>query len=401
MTDHSAENNAIAQYIAYQLLESKKLTNTCTSPVDVIEIMSKVLYAADAHCGLVQPPQKEYKTTPSGLSVTRTITSGKSEQILQGLIDDLDAIYIQGDNPLLTSIKLVREFRANWVHLFESIPIVFNYPEGPRETAGMILDASTFDIPVHVGAVAIEFSLYFEGGMFVTFYYPNPGSTLPLQNIKDIISDEKKAMQLVRENYQKSCGDLENIAYKIDAEIKKVKPSHNWWDGRPFEMPGYKPENEAIGLLYSEYITIKESLKQQHLPEMTFLGELTMPTFTMSCETDILNSEEFISSPLYEKFMGADSRVKEYIGKLINMYNKTTVTLNELGGYAHSETGADFMDRGCCDDEPEKKLIKVKIDRDFRFEINSYSYDREIVTHFAGKVMEPIPAPVSASASIP
>lgn len=397
MADRSAENNAIAQYIAYQLLESKKLTNTCTSPVDVIQIMSKVLYAADAHCGLAEPRQKKHKTNPSGLSITRTITSGKSEQILQGLIDDLDAIYIQGDNSLLTSIKLVREFRDKWVHSFESIPIVFNYPKGPRETAGMILDASTFDIPVHVGAAATEFSLHFEGGMFVTFYYPNLGSTLPLQNIKDIISDEKKAMQLLRENYQKSCGDLEKIASKIDAEITKVNPSHNWWDGIPFEIPGYKPENEAIILLYSEYITIKQALKQPHLPEMTFLGELTMPTFTMSCETDILNSEEFISSPLYEKFMGADSRVKEYIGTLINLYNKTTVTLNELGGYAYSETGADFMDKGCCDDGPEKKLIKVKIDRAFGFEINSYSCNGEIVTHFAGKVMEPIPAHVSAS----
>jgi hypothetical protein len=380
--------HTLTKTFAYKLLESEN-TNTCISVVDIIEFIVAILRAADEYVGIHTQSDEDVekqlcRVDPPGITATRTITSGKSQDIFQGLIDVLGAEFKTGDNPLKSAFELIRKFNGIWEQLFDSCPIDFNYPDGLRVTAGMILKAKEKDfmIPVHDGKVAIEFSLPFEdGNLFATFIFPKREfAHLPLPTIKDIIAKEKKDRRLMNERHYQLCNQL-------DDEIRKVDKSYCYWHGRPFECgEEYKPPTDKIAELYAEYL-------KNPLQEDVYLDELIMPTFTMTCETDILR--ELKSSPLWDLFMADDSRVKNFIGILVRFCNKTTVTFNELGGTAESKTDAEFKDR-CCggDDEPIfKKFISIYMNSLFCFEINHFSHDTgNIINHFSGKVVSPIPA---------
>jgi hypothetical protein len=402
--DEKVDYKTLALDMVYQLTKPEEATNFCISVSDVSEVISKVLCAADNHAKNPKPPAavsaaavdeeeeeaSSYYSGPGGLTITRSISSGQPKSVLAELCRDLGAQFIDTGS-LLTKIKLVLDFKDEWKHKFTALPrFVFNHPEGPRETPGMVLAAHDHNIPVHVSVIGYMFSLPFQGGMEATFYYLNPEyKHLPLPTIKAIFAAEKQEREMAREEHYRISSELSRIARQIDDEITKINPRYRCYNGRPFDSPSYEPPNEAIAKLYSEYKKIKEIFERPK-PLDDCLGELKMPKFTLSSETDILNSPEFQSSPLYPMFTAGDSKVKKFLNILVKFTNKTTIAMNEEGAEAYSETDMDFMDRGLSDEPEPKNYIDINMNSSFWVElVHCNHYERVTTNYFTAKVVSP------------
>ena len=403
-SDEKVDYTTLATDMTYQLLKPEEATNFCISVSDVTEVISKVLYAADKHANnphfaaaaaMDDDDDEEnynYHSYPLGLKVTRTITSGIPKNTLGGLIRDLGAKYIKQSSNL-TSLNLILDFKGNWVHKFSPLPgFEYNYPDGLRETPGMVLDAREHNIPVHVSVIGYEFRLPFEGGVYATFYFLNPEyEHLHLPTIKAIFAAENQEQQILKETRDNISREQWSLVSKMDQEHMKIDAKYNFYNDERYDIPSYIPPNKTIATLHAKYTTNKEYLVSTPVPVEDCLGELKMPKFKMSSDTDILNSEEFTSSPLYPLFMDANSKVPDFIGKLVRLQNKTTITMNEEGAEAYSETDADFVSRGLnCDEPNPKNYHNIKMNRRFRFEICYQDYYSGVTTnYFTGKVVSP------------
>jgi hypothetical protein len=393
----------LARDMLYQRSRPEEEKDFCMSIVDVEEIIAEVLHAADVNAGVAEKRPlthnidydedgKPVHVYHQSISVKRTITSGVPQASLQELIDRLGAEFTPEDTRK-TSIKSKRSFKGTWLNqLEEARRFVFNYPDGPRETIGMKLDAHELNIPVLVSPIGTKFSLPFEHGMRATFYFPNKEyAHLPLPTIKAIFDAQVQEHQILRGQYSQRHRELYEIEYSMDTEIRKIDPTYYSWYGKPYAVEGYVPPNEAIRALYEKYTALASLIGQNPPPTEYHLGELLMPEFIIMCSTDILSSPEFKASPLYQLFLGGDSKVINFIGELIRLSNLTTVTLDRFGGFAFSETDFECVDRGCSD-EPPKNFVDVNVNSRYWVEIeNEDHYTGEVVNHFTCKVVSPVP----------
>jgi hypothetical protein len=252
----------------------------------------------------------------------------------------------------------------------------------------MVLAAHEHNIHVHVSVIGYEFSLQFQGDMESTFYFLNPEyEHLPLPTVKAIFAAEKQEQQMRREHHRNISSEQYRLANQMDQEIKKIDLSYRSYNGQPYDIAGYVPPNAAIATLYDKYKANKEFLARP-VPLENCLGELRMPKFTLSSETDILRSKEFQDSPLYPMFMNGDSKVNEFIGTLVNFTNKTTIAMNEVGAEAYSETDMDCVTRGCSEPDP-KNHINLNMKRRFWAEINHRHHSGVVTNYFTAKVVSP------------
>lgn len=393
----------LARDMLYQLSEPEEKKDFCISIVDVEELIAEVLHAADVHAGVAEKrpvkhqidydeDDKPFRVYHPSISVKRTITSGVPKASLQELIDRLGAEFTQ-EVSNKTSIKSIRSFKGTWLNQFEQVHrFVFNYPDGPRETVGMKLNAHEMDIPVLVSPIGTKFSLPFERGMRATFYFPNKEyEHLPLPTIKAIFDAQVQEHQILRDQYSQRERELSGIEYSMDTEIRKIDSSYYSWNGQPYTVAGYVPPNETIGTLYAKYTVLISLIGQNPPPTVYHLGELLMPEFIMMCTTNILTSPEFKASPLYKLFLDGDSKVIELIGELIRLSNLSTVILDRFGGCAFSETDLECMDRSLSNEPPPKSFMNINVNSRYWVEIeNEDFYTREVVNHFTCKVVSPV-----------
>lgn len=280
----------------------------------------------------------------SGLTITRKIASGFSENDLKDLIYKLDSEYILKDDNT-TEIQSIVEFKDDWLNKFKSEDVEFNSKTIP----GMVLECNHLDIRCQMNEVGTKFTLPYEGGANATIYFPTVAyETYSLARFKKAFDDK---IEESRKEQRSISSSIDNYEINIDTE------------------PGLDLND------------LQEALKSKKYD--FYIGTLKMPKFKISTETDILNSEAFRQSPLYQMFADDESICGKFMGKLTKFTNNTIVTVNEDGSECISTTDMDCVYRSF--KEPEEKIYRdIDINRRFWMEINN----REM-NLFTMKIVEP------------